>query len=463
MRGGKTVAEAGPRRAKKTPKKFSDAWVEKLKPPAKPPAGPGQENFYWRLDKGDRSLVMSVSYGSSRTWRLYMRDANGKGLTVKLGVWNPAARDHMPVAAALKAAVDYELPATKAVTDATNFKVIAEQWLHKKIDGKKRTEAVIRRYFERLVFPVWKDRSIMDLKRSDVRQLLAGIETEAAKRSTATAGGRVMADKVHAVLSSLFKWYSGQDDDFLPPIVAALRRDERDADEKKRDRTLDPHGAVDGWKEIPALWKATAGPVPYFGMIRMLLLTGQRLSKVQAMRHADISEDGVWRVPMAPREKSNIGVVRLPRLALDVIREMPRVANNDYVFPATGRGPVDASSYAKAQLDQRMASELGEAFRPWRIHDLRRSARTALSHLGVPREHAERVLGHSLGSSVERTYDRHDFFEVKSDALAKLSAFIERIVSPPDGSNVIPLRPTQGFASDTKFDGDAETIEVAHG
>jgi hypothetical protein len=355
VRGGKTVAEAGPRKRKQIPKKgFTDLWVEKLKAPPKPPASAGQDNYYRRLDSGDRSLIMSISYGNSRTWRLYLRDRNGRGLTVKLGTWNPARRDHMSVDAAKAAAVAYKLPAEKAVLDATNFKVVTEQWLATKIDGKRRTELTIRGYFERLVFPAWKDRSILDLKRSDMRGLLAGIEAEASKRSTATAGGTVMADKVHSVLSSLFRWYAGKDDNFLPPILAAMRRDERDADERKRERVLDLHGATDGWKEIPALWKATetAEPARYFGMARMLLLTGQRLQKVRTMRHEDIGEDGVWRLPKAKREKGNIMLVQLPQLARDVIDEMRRVqvAGNPYVFPATGRGPGDASSYAELVL-----------------------------------------------------------------------------------------------------------------
>ena len=47
---------------------------------------------------------------------------------------------------------------------------------------------------------------------------------------------------------------------------------------------------------------------------------------------------------------------------------------------------------------------------PWRIHDLRRTARSGMARLGVPRDHAEAALNHlSARSALERTYDRHDY------------------------------------------------------
>ena len=36
-----------------------------------------------------------------------------------------------------------------------------------------------------------------------------------------------MADKVFNLLSSMMHWWAGQTDDFIPPIVKALRRDKR--------------------------------------------------------------------------------------------------------------------------------------------------------------------------------------------------------------------------------------------
>ena len=52
---------------------------------------------------------------------------------------------------------------------------------------------------------------------------------------------------------------------------------------------------------------------------------------------------------------------------------------------------------------------------------------------GILRDHAERVLGHVVGSKVERIYDH------KAEALAALARLVGRIVSPPDDDKVVEL------------------------
>ena len=47
-------------------------------------------------------------------------------------------------------------------------------------------------------------------------------------------------------------------------------------------------------------------------------------------------------------------------------------------------------------------------------------------------------MGHAI-AGVEGVYDRHSYQEEKADALARLAALIQSIVTPPTG-NVQPLR-----------------------
>jgi integrase len=71
------------------------------------------------------------------------------------------------------------------------------------------------------------------------------------------------------------------------------------------------------------------------------------------------------------------------------------------------------------------------------MHDLRRTSRSLLSRCGVSHEIAERILGHSVGTSVSQIYDRHRYDEEKKVALAKLTMLIDSIVNPRD--NVLPM------------------------
>jgi integrase len=84
-----------------------------------------------------------------------------------------------------------------------------------------------------------------------------------------------------------------------------------------------------------------------------------------------------------------------------------------------------------------MREHLGE-LKPWRIHDLRRTARTNLAALGVPDLVAEMILGHAK-RGLQRVYDQHRYEPEMREALEKWAARLRSIVTPPP-ANVVPLK-----------------------
>jgi len=173
-------------------------------------------------------------------------------------------------------------------------------------------------------------------------------------------------------------------------------------------------------------------------VVKLLLLTTQRRDKVIAMKWSDI-EGGIWTVPQGHREKPTGGALPLPQLALDIIEAQPQLASSVYVFPAyRGQGHLAAAGVLKRGLDDKLA-KLGWdkiARKPgvesgWTLHDLRRTARTLLSELKIDREDSERCLGHKIGSSIEQTYDLHQYSDEKRRALAALAFYIERVIVDP--------------------------------
>ena len=157
---------------------------------------------------------------------------------------------------------------------------------------------------------------------------------------------------------------------------------------------------------------------PFGALVKMLLLTAQRLRKVATMRWSDLA-DTEWTIPIEPREKENVGKVKLPVMALDIIKKQPRIAGNPYVFPAdNGVGPY-TNFNRKDTLVRRLPADMPA----WVLHDLRRTARTLMSRAGVQRDHAERALGHVI-KGVEGIYDRFAYTKEKSDALQALANLI---------------------------------------
>ena len=214
----------------------------------------------------------------------------------------------------------------------------------------------------------------------------------------------------------------GRSDDYRSPIVSSMRRDHRTPTERARSRILTDD-------EIRKLWAACDEMGTFGDFTKMLLLTGQRRSKVAEMRWQDIDmEAGTWTISTSVREKGNAGQLPLPPLALEIIKRQPRLLGVDYIFPARG-----GNKPIKRLLGKRKDTlDALTGMTDWCFHDLRRTARSLLSRAGVRPEIAERVLGHAM-VGVEGTYDRHPYADEKADALTRLAALVSTILIPPEG------------------------------
>jgi integrase len=169
-----------------------------------------------------------------------------------------------------------------------------------------------------------------------------------------------------------------------------------------RDRVL----TVD---ELRALWTATADlNWPFSSIFRLLLLTGCRREEVAAARWSEIDlDDAAWTIPASRTKNSREHRVPLaaPAIALldrQAILEIKRLrgypAESDLVFSTTGHSGPSGFSRAKHALDERMRAILGPRFKPWRTHDLRRTAATGMEDLGHEARVVEAALNHVSGT-----------------------------------------------------------------
>lgn len=308
------------------------------------------------------------------------------------------------------------LPALEApLARPDTFEDVAEQWLarHVRINGL-RSEKEITRLLRVHVFPAWSDWPFLSIRRSDVAALLDHVQDDHGARQ---------ADYVLNVVRSVMNWYATRHDDYTPPIVRGMRRQNPKA--QARARILDD-------TELAAIWKQAEANGTFGAIIQLCLLTAQRRTKVRDMRWHDISVDGEWTIPAEAREKDTAGSLVLSKAALAIIRDRPHLGSNRFVFAGRGDGPYRGFSQAKATFDARLPDVA-----PWVLHDLRRTARSLLSRAGVRPDIAERVMGHAI-AGVEGVYDRHAYRDEKADALRKLTALIENIVNPRE--KVTPIR-----------------------
>jgi integrase len=75
----------------------------------------------------------------------------------------------------------------------------------------------------------------------------------------------------------------------------------------------------------------------------------------------------------------------------------------------------------------------------FRLHDLRRTARTLMSRLGVPEDIAELAIGHVRADLIAR-YNKDQAWEGRCDAFARVSTHVAALIGARAGAAVIPLR-----------------------
>jgi integrase len=282
--------------------------------------------------------------------------------------------------------------------------------------------------FDAYVRPAIGDKSIYAVKRRDIADMLDDI---------AERGGPVMADRTLAHISKCFNWWAARDEDFANPIIRGMARTK--ATERARDRVLDDREIRDIWTAL----ETAAVPECFARYVKFLLLTAVRRNEGADMSAAELDGD-VWIIAAERYKNKRPHVVPLTRQARALIGSRPEgFKGGDWFVFSTSGGAKGFSAFSKAKRDLdteiariRKADGRGKMAR-WTLHDLRRTARTLMSRAGVDADHAERVLGHTIGG-VRGTYDRFSYLDEKRIALEKLAALVDAILNPPSG-NVLPF------------------------
>jgi integrase len=390
---------------------LSDKGVGSLKPRSQRYAYPDPEL---------RGHYIRVQPSGAKAYTAVARGPNGKQIWATIGPVELMEIDQARAKARQAITRIREgLPAIEAPPDQpSSFKSIAEQWLDRHVRRNAlRSEKESTRLLNVHIFPQWKGRQFLSIKRSDIAELLDHVQDDHGARQ---------ADYCLNVIRSIMNWYATRSD-YTPPIVRNMRRQSAKAQARARILSDD---------EIRLIWKQAEANGVFGGVLRVCLLTAQRSRKVSNMKWSDISVDGEWTIPKEPREKDTAGSLVLPELAIAIIRQQPRLASNEFVFSGRGAGPYRGWSQAKTNFDSKLPG-----LKAWVIHDVRRTSRSLLSRCNIRPDISERIMGHAVGSSVEQTYDRHSYRNEKADALKRLAALIDSIVNPRD--NVLPMAKTR--------------------
>jgi len=370
-------------------------------------AEPGVErSFYWDARVPNFGLMVTARGARSFIVQYRVR-GRSRRLTLKAGLRLDEARKEARkiLGDVAKGADPLEDRRKIEAADTNTLEYIARDYFRRE-RKHVRTMATRQATLERLIFPKLGRQQIDEIKRSDIVHILDKIEDER---------GPVMADQTLAYLRIIFNWHATRSDDFRPPIVRGMGRSR--PHQRSRERILTDD-------EINKIWRtAENNPGGFSFLVLFILLTGARRSEAAGMRRSELAEDGIWTVPAGRHKSKREFVLPLSSDALAVLNDLPLIGTkkDGHYFTTTGTGPLRGFACLKAKFDK------ASCVTNYGLHDLRRTARTLMSRAGVPSDHAERVLGHTMGR-IRSIYDRHAFVDEKRKALEALAAELRRIV-----------------------------------
>jgi integrase len=304
---------------------------------------------------------------------------------------------------------------------------VIDMYIDEHVRAKKlRSADETASFFDRLVRPKIGALRVQELRKSNIVKMLDDIKDQ---------NGSFLADRMLAHVRAALYWYESRanNDDYRAPVFRKLAKTTRK--ERIRTRVLS-----DG--ELREISDALKFVHPTFAaIVRVLMLTAQRRDEIARMEHKEVS-DGCLVIPASRYKTGDEHRVPLTDAVMAIIDEQHKWPKCKYVFSTNGESPFQGFSKSKAALDAAINAAREKAGNDtpipnWRLHDLRRTGRTKLSALGVSTEVAERTLGHKL-QGIQGVYNQHTYEAEKRDALEKLGAAIERILSPTTG-NVVDL------------------------
>jgi len=304
----------------------------------------------------------------------------------------------------------------KVARMAETFSQLAESYIEQYAKPNKKSWRLDEKALYRDAVPRLGTFRAKDITRRDIREMLQDIVAR---------GAPIQANRTFEIVRRLFNWAIGEDYLTTNPCQGISKP----AKENRRDRVLKED-------EIRAVWQAMEAEQPLVAaMFKLRLVTAQRGGEVASMTWEDLDlATGWWTIP-AERSKNGLSHrVPLSPQALAVLEDVRGQDNGSpWLFPSPKPG---RHIEHLVQAAKRIRERAGVEFVP---HDLRRTAASLMTGMGIPRLTVKKILNH-VERDVTATYDRHSYDQEKRQALdAWGQRLIEIVSGEPKASNVVSL------------------------
>lgn len=228
------------------------------------------------------------------------------------------------------------------------------------------------------------------------RQAVAARLHEIRRRSSDTTAGRCRAQ-----LSAAFVRLMQEGLCEMNPCIGTKGQTER----AQRDRVLSTD-------ELRAVWNACDLNTDFGKVVRLLILTGARREEIGALRWSEVNLDaGTINLPAERTKNGRAHTLTLPKVAMDIIRSVPRMRDRDYLFGIRSIG-FRSWQVQKARFKDGIVKH-------WKLHDIRRSVVTGMCEIGIEPHVVEAVVNHFSGhkGGVAGIYNKAEYKPQTKQAL----------------------------------------------
>jgi len=292
-----------------------------------------------------------------------------------------------------------------------SFRELCEEWFRSEITGRRlKHPSVPRRHLDKYLLPKLARTAAVDVTPADIARVIDEIKGRAP----------TAANDLLRFVRRIFAFGVRRRMVLKNPAADFSPRLDGGGTERPRRRAL----SLD---ELAQLFEKIR-EAPRFGAdnglaLKLLLALCVRKGELLGARWEEFDLDGqtplgaVWHLP-ASRTKTGAPLdIPLVPAVVGWLREIKTLdGGSEYLFPKRRRDRRERVPHVGLDTLNAALQRVQHRLPPFTLHDLRRTARTQLGALGVPREVAERCLGHAI-RGVEGTYDRHDYFRERRAAL----------------------------------------------
>lgn len=347
-----------------------------------------------------------VSPAGKKSW-VYVYHYQNRSRRMTLGDYPKMslAEAHIAHAKAVEALRMGNDPGIKRVSEnqldrlAPTVEQLITEYIEKWAKPRKRSWKEDQRMLLKDIQPTWGKRKAKEIKRREVILLLDKISGR---------GSPIAANRTLAVLRRMFNFAIERDILETSPcfLVKAPSK------ENRKERFFSEEEIKDFWHGLDSANMSELTKLA----LKFQLTTAQRKGEIISAEWNEFDlKKGWWTIPGTKTKNGKTHLVPLSPLAESLLKEIKKLSDNSqWLFPSPKEGQhISGPALDKAVRRNQNCLKSAKQATP---HDLRRTAASHMTALGIPRLVVAKILNHS-DKGVTSIYDRHSYDTEKLDAL----------------------------------------------